>query len=49
MLATFLTAVVIDSKSKEFNFNNPGKILSVKIIVGHGNHTNKCDLMPNLF
>ena len=26
MLATFLTAVVIDSKSKEFNFNSPGKI-----------------------
>ena len=27
MLATFLTAVVIDSKSKEFNFNNPGNSL----------------------
>ena len=29
MLATFLTAVVIDSKSKEFNFNSPGKLQTV--------------------
>ena len=29
MLATFLTAVVIDSKSKEFNFNSPGKLQSL--------------------
>ena len=35
MLATFLTAVVIDSKSKEFNFNNPG--YSFEIIVGFVN------------